>query len=79
MEFSLTQPRADPMLALCLTWLILRWGCVQVDLKATLFKAEEDAKRAKATGTAAIKSKVCVQPAAHTLIIFSMRASLCLT
>ena len=52
---------------------------MQVDLKATLFKAEEDAKRAKATGTAAIKSKVCVQPAAHTLIIFSMRASLCLT
>ncbi len=32
--------------------------CEQVDLKATLFKAEEDAKRAKATGSAVPKSKV---------------------
>ena len=32
---------------------------LQVDLKATLFKAEEDAKRAKATGSAAPRSKVC--------------------
>ena len=31
---------------------------MQVDLKATLFKAEEDAKRAKAMGTAVPKSKV---------------------
>lgn len=30
----------------------------QVDLKATLFKAEDDAKRQKASGSAAPRSKV---------------------
>ena len=36
-------------------------GCMQVDLKATLFRAEDQAKRVKASGMPAPKSKVARQ------------------